>query len=41
MANGNRRPVKAPGKLGRLLDAMLSHDPRDRPTLREATEALR
>ncbi|MFM9445304.1 protein kinase domain-containing protein [Streptomyces acidiscabies] len=41
VANGNRRPVKAPGKLGRLVDAMLSHDPRDRPTLQEATEALR
>ncbi|WP_075738541.1 protein kinase [Streptomyces acidiscabies] len=41
VANGRRRPVKAPGKLGQLVDAMLSHDPRDRPTLQEARELLR
>ncbi|KND31556.1 protein kinase [Streptomyces acidiscabies] len=41
VANGRRRPVKAPGKLGQLIDAMLSHDPRDRPTLQEAREVLR
>ncbi|WP_416973686.1 protein kinase domain-containing protein [Streptomyces sp. 4F14] len=40
VANGNRRPVKAPGELGELIDAMLSHDPKDRPTLQEAGKAL-
>ncbi|HEY8984512.1 MAG TPA: protein kinase [Streptomyces sp.] len=41
VASGKRRPVKAPGKLGELIDAMLSHNPKDRPTLREVAAALR
>ncbi|MET8981542.1 protein kinase [Streptomyces sp. NPDC004539] len=40
VADGRRRPVKAPGRLGELIDAMLSHDPKDRPTLQEAAEVL-
>ncbi|MEX3100347.1 MULTISPECIES: protein kinase family protein [unclassified Streptomyces] len=41
VAGGRRRPVKAPGTLGELIDAMLSHDPGDRPTLQEAGKMLR
>lgn len=40
VANGRRRPVKAPGELGELIDAMLSHAPEDRPTIYEVGEAL-
>ncbi|MCX4762841.1 protein kinase [Streptomyces sp. NBC_01275] len=40
VANGRRRPVKAPGKLGELIDAMLSHAPEDRPTIYEVGKAL-
>ncbi|SFG21893.1 hypothetical protein SAMN02787118_117109 [Streptomyces mirabilis] len=40
MANGRRRPVKAPGELGELIDAMLSHAPKDRPTIYEVGKAL-
>ncbi|MEU0028778.1 protein kinase [Streptomyces sp. NPDC006335] len=40
VANGRRRPVKAPGELGDLVDAMLSHAPEDRPTIYEVGKAL-
>lgn len=40
MANGKRRPVKAPGPLDELIDAMLSHAPEDRPTIHEVGKAL-
>nr|WP_202536097.1 serine/threonine-protein kinase [Streptomyces sp. SID4919] len=40
VADGHRRPVRAPGKLGDLVDAMLSHHPGDRPTLHQAHDAL-
>ncbi|MFC8373375.1 protein kinase family protein [Streptomyces sp. NPDC057239] len=40
VANGKRRPVKAPGPLGELIDALLSHAPEDRPTIREVGKAL-
>ncbi|QDO21117.1 protein kinase [Streptomyces sp. S1A1-8] len=40
VANGRRRPVKAPGELGELIDAMLSHAPEDRPTIYEVGKAL-
>jgi serine/threonine protein kinase len=40
VANGRRRPVKAPGELGDLVDAMLSHAPGDRPTVYEVVKAL-
>ncbi|GHH83958.1 hypothetical protein GCM10017771_11980 [Streptomyces capitiformicae] len=40
VANGKRRPVKAPGELGELIDAMLSHAPEDRPTIYEVGKAL-
>ncbi len=40
VANGRRRPVKAPGELGKLIDAMLSHTPEDRPTIYEVGAAL-
>ncbi|MFJ2607445.1 protein kinase [Streptomyces sp. NPDC087425] len=40
VANGRRRPVKVPGELGALVDAMLSHAPEDRPTLDEVARAL-
>ncbi len=40
VANGRRRPVKAPGELGDLIDAMLSHAPEDRPTIHEVGTAL-
>ncbi|MFI9569637.1 protein kinase [Streptomyces rishiriensis] len=40
VANGRRRPVKAPGDLGDLIDAMLSHAPEDRPTIYEVGKAL-
>ncbi|MFJ8109046.1 protein kinase [Streptomyces sp. NPDC096132] len=40
VANGRRRPVKAPGELGELIDAMLSHTPEDRPTIYELGKAL-
>jgi len=33
--------VKAPGMLGDLSDAMLSHNPKDRPALHEVAAALR
>ncbi|WUT04666.1 protein kinase [Streptomyces sp. NBC_00704] len=40
VANGRRRPVKALGDLGDLIDAMLSHAPEDRPTIYEVGKAL-
>uniref|UniRef100_UPI003CD0B8E5 protein kinase n=1 Tax=Streptomyces hawaiiensis TaxID=67305 RepID=UPI003CD0B8E5 len=40
VANGRRRPVKAPGELGELIEAMLSHAPEDRPTIYEVGKAL-
>ncbi|MXM65717.1 protein kinase [Streptomyces sp. HUCO-GS316] len=40
VANGKRRPVKAPGELGELIDAMLSYAPEDRPTIYEVGKAL-
>ncbi|MGW0698074.1 protein kinase [Streptomyces sp. NPDC002867] len=40
VANGRRRPVKAHGELGDLIDAMLSHAPEDRPTIYEVGKAL-
>ncbi|MEU5700516.1 protein kinase domain-containing protein [Streptomyces aurantiacus] len=40
VANGQRRPVKAAGELGDLIDAMLSHAPEDRPTIYEVGKAL-
>ncbi|MFJ5773247.1 protein kinase [Streptomyces sp. NPDC093094] len=40
VASGRRRDVKAPGELGELIDAMLSHEPADRPTAHEAGKAL-
>ncbi|MEU9054757.1 protein kinase [Streptomyces sp. NPDC048384] len=40
VANGRRRPVKAPGELGDLIDAMLSHAPEDRPLIGELVKAL-
>ncbi|GCB48231.1 protein kinase [Streptomyces sp. NL15-2K] len=40
VADGRRRPVKAPGELGELIDAMLSHAPGDRPTIYEVGKAL-
>ncbi|MEU3340716.1 protein kinase [Streptomyces sp. NPDC006668] len=40
VADGRRRPVKAPGELGKLVDAMLSHAPGDRPTIFEVGKAL-
>ncbi|WP_326651026.1 serine/threonine-protein kinase [Streptomyces anthocyanicus] len=40
VAEGRRRPVKAPGELGELIDAMLSHAPGDRPTIYEVGKAL-
>lgn len=41
VADGRRRPVRAPGELGTLIDAMLSHSPEDRPTIHEVIKALR
>lgn len=41
VANGKRRPVRAPGELGDLIDTMLSPAPGDRPTIQEVREALR
>ncbi|MDX2601666.1 protein kinase [Streptomyces caniscabiei] len=40
VANGRRRAVKAPGELGELIEAMLSHAPEDRPTIYEVGKAL-
>ncbi len=40
VANGKRRPVKAPGPLGELIDAMLSYTSEDRPTIYEVGKAL-
>ncbi|WP_425444640.1 protein kinase domain-containing protein [Streptomyces phaeoluteigriseus] len=40
VANGRRRPVKVPGELGQLIEAMLSHAPEDRPTIYEVGKAL-
>ncbi|GGL98886.1 hypothetical protein GCM10010129_48220 [Streptomyces fumigatiscleroticus] len=40
VADGRRRTVKAPGELGVLIDAMLSHSPEDRPTIYEVIKAL-
>lgn len=40
VANGRRRPVRAPGEMGELIDAMLSHAPEDRPTIHEVGKAL-
>ncbi|NEB41136.1 protein kinase [Streptomyces sp. SID14515] len=41
VASGKRRPVRAPGELGDLIDTMLSPVPGDRPTIQEVREALR
>ncbi|MFE2290594.1 protein kinase [Streptomyces sp. NPDC059452] len=41
VASGRRRPVRAPGELGGLIDTMLSPDPGDRPTIQEVRGALR
>ncbi|MET8880943.1 protein kinase domain-containing protein [Streptomyces rubiginosohelvolus] len=41
VASGKRRPVRAPGELGDLIDTMLSPAPGDRPTIQEVREALR
>lgn len=40
VANGRRRPAKAPGELGELIEAMLSHAPEDRPTIYEVGKTL-
>ncbi|MFJ5260562.1 protein kinase [Streptomyces sp. NPDC088387] len=40
VADGRRRTVRAPGKLGELIEAMLSHAPQDRPTVYEVGKAL-
>ncbi|MFF0012924.1 protein kinase [Streptomyces sp. NPDC005374] len=40
VADGRRRPVKVPGELGNLVDAMLSRIPEDRPTIFEVGKAL-
>lgn len=40
VVKGRRRPVKVPGELGDLVDAMLSHAPEDRPTIYEVGKAL-
>ncbi|MET7386514.1 protein kinase [Streptomyces sp. NPDC005529] len=40
VASGKRRDVKAPGLLGELIEAMLSHAPEDRPTIYEVGKAL-
>ncbi|WP_432170786.1 protein kinase [Streptomyces sp. 1222.5] len=40
VAEGKRRPVKAKGELGELIDAMLSQAPGDRPTVYEVGTAL-
>ncbi|MCH0567007.1 protein kinase [Streptomyces sp. MUM 2J] len=40
VAEGRRRPVKAPGELGKLVDTMLSHAPENRPTIFEVGKAL-
>lgn len=40
VAKGVRRPVKVPGELGDLIEAMLSHTPGDRPTVYEVGRAL-
>lgn len=40
VANGRRRPVKAPGEFGRLIDGMLSHAPEDRPAIGEVGKVL-
>ncbi|MFF3642795.1 protein kinase [Streptomyces sp. NPDC002564] len=40
VVSGKRRPVKAQGELGELIDAMLSSAPEDRPTIYEVGKAL-
>ncbi|MET7607436.1 protein kinase [Streptomyces avermitilis] len=40
VATGRRRPVKVPGELGELVDAMLSHAPGGRPSIYEVGKAL-
>ncbi len=40
VASGRRRPVRAAGELGALIDAMLGHAPEDRPTINEVAKAL-
>ncbi|MFH9005791.1 protein kinase [Streptomyces afghaniensis] len=40
VANCRRRPVKVPGELGELIEAMLSHAPEDRPSIYEVVKAL-
>ncbi|MFG2923850.1 protein kinase [Streptomyces sp. NPDC048305] len=40
VADGRRRDVTMPGKLGPLVDAMLSYNPADRPTIGEVISAL-
>ncbi|WP_137232861.1 protein kinase [Streptomyces sp. BPSDS2] len=41
VASGKRRPVRAPGELGELIDAMLSPAAGDRPTIHEVRAGLR
>ncbi|KPC89332.1 protein kinase [Streptomyces sp. NRRL WC-3753] len=40
IVDGNRRKVSVPGKLGTLVDDMLSYNPGDRPTIDEVVAAL-
>jgi serine/threonine protein kinase len=40
VANGRRRPVKASGGLGELIETMLSHAAEERPTIYEVGKAL-
>jgi serine/threonine protein kinase len=40
VTNGHRRSVRVHGKLGDLIDPMLSHAPEDRPTINEVGKAL-
>nr|WP_203622092.1 protein kinase [Streptomyces sp. SID8499] len=40
VADGRRRPVKVRGPMGELIDQMLSHAPKDRPTIYEVGKVL-
>ncbi|MFF4054577.1 protein kinase [Streptomyces sp. NPDC001708] len=40
IVNGKRRKVSVPGKLGALVDGMLSYNPGERPTIAEVVSAL-
>ncbi|MFD4144188.1 protein kinase [Streptomyces sp. NPDC058572] len=40
IVDGHRRPVTVPGELGRLIDAMLSPAPEERPTIYDVGKAL-